>query len=201
MHKLTSLNKPLKHIIIPDLLNPLSKSKPSVKGLIHFLNTVTEEGLTKIETAGIQFDIPLIRCGLIGAITSIGFKQRIPYWKGVGFLSRMLPFTYKYDINTVQEIINSIFAEEYKKEDSIKLKLPNHEIEIKSKPEYNRELLPYTLRLANAQETYGFRLQKHYQRLLKASALANGRKEVTHEDINNIKKIAKYTNLEFNTIE
>lgn len=201
LYKFKDIGKKVNHIMIPDLLNPLSKGRASVDSFIHFVNSITEEGLTKIHTAGVQFDIPMIQAGVITAITREKFASRKKFWQETGFLNRFLPFSYKYPIKTAQEIFENIFNETYLNNDKENIKFPDKKVLVKSTEEFNKMLYPYTARLANQENTHGFRFQKNYQRLLKAIALSKNRSEVIKEDVEELQRIAEYMNLEFNEIE
>lgn len=200
LHRIQGIGKKVHHVIIPDLLNPLSKARASVQGFIHFFNSAMEEGVTKIYTAGIQYDIPRIQCGLITAITQEAFNRRRKYWTDVGFLRRMLPFTYRYSMRMVTEILESIFKEEHLEIDEIKLDFPKNKVLVSLDEKFARLMFPYTLRLKSAQQAYGFTPQKHFQRLLKAVALSKGKTKVDEEDVRDLQKCAEYINLEFNMI-
>lgn len=194
--------KRLNHVIIPDLINPLSRSKPSVKSFVQFFKSATEEGVTKIETATIQYNIPTIKCGLITAITRPEFNFRKRYWIESGFLRRFLPFSYQYDMSMVAEIIESIYKQNHLEDvKKIKFDFPTETKEITLSPEIARMMTPYTQRLAQAEKVYGFTFQKHFQRLLKAVALCKGKSVVDTEDLKDLQKCANYINLEFNTIK
>jgi hypothetical protein len=201
LNQLQALGKKVNHIIIPDLLNPLSKSQPSVRGFVHFFNSIMEEGLTKIETAGIQFNIEPIQCGLISAITVEGYKARKAYWTGVGFLRRMLPFSYQYDNPTVYSILDNIIQQGYLKVDSEKIVFPKEKQSINLEEKFARQMLPYSLKLGTEKGAYGFTDQKHFQRLLKAIALSKGKVVVDQSDVDDLKKCAVHMNLDFKCIK
>jgi hypothetical protein len=198
IYKIQEAQGKINHIIIPDLLNPLARSQSSVEGFIHFMNSAIEEGITKIETAYIQYRIPLIQCGLITAITREAFNKRVAHWKDIGFLRRMLPFTYKYPINMASEILESIFKEEYLEIDRQRIDFPKECVSIKLNEEFARKMYPYTARLATVEDVYGFTFQKHFQRLLKAVALSKGKDTVDKSDVKDLQQCAEYMNLDFN---
>lgn len=201
IYKYRDLGKPINHILIPDFLNILSKSQTSSKAMIQFFNSGIEEGLTRIQTFGITVDVPTIQFGLITAITIREFKLRKKHWEGNGFISRMIPFSYKYTLSDAQEVLKTIFSETYHEESKQEFNFPNTKTEVKMNPEFAKQLYPYAQRLASAEKLYGFRHQKQLQTLLKACALSKGRNEVIQTDVNEIKDIAEYFNLEYNFIK
>lgn len=201
LYRIQGAGREVNHIVIPDLLNPLSKTRASVQGFIHFFNSAMEEGVTKIETASIQYNIPTIQCGLVTAITKEAFNRRRRYWSDVGFLRRMLPFTYRYPIDMAIEILDGIFEGNHLEIDKGKLVFPKEKVEIKLSSDLAKKMYPYTSKLAQAEDVYGFTFQKHFQRLLKGVALSKGKSVVDIEDVRDLQKSAKYMNLEFNEME
>jgi len=95
----------------------------------------------------------------------------------------MLPFSYQYSMSMAVEIINSIFKETHLEVNKEILKLPKEKVDVKLSKEFAMSVYPYTLKLANVKQTYGFTDQKHLQRLLKAVALSKGRTTVIEEDV------------------
>ncbi len=201
LHKFQELNKRINHVLIPDFLNILSKSQTSTKAMIQFFNTATEDGLTKIQTFGINIDVPKIQFGLITAVTTRVFKSRRRHWEDIGFVSRMIPFSYRYSIAGAQEILKSIFQQLYHKEESNSLNFPKEKVEVKLPASLAEKMFPYAQRLASAEKLYGFRHQKQLQTLLKAITLSKGKKKVDKEDVKELQDIAEYFNLEFNIID
>lgn len=200
------------HLIIPDLLNCISRQKYLVDSTITFLNSFTEEGvkeiLSKAFTGG---KIPLKRPVNGGVITTIAkkdFEERRKKWRSVGFLTRFLPITFQYGRDVVDQILlASAEQDEFQllgKPAKIKLppilpnplgkvkvSLPKHLAPQLIKPgqEMQKELTPY-----------GFRGVRHVRRLVLANALANNRKIVTQEDIDEVLELTKFCNFNYITI-
>lgn len=195
--------KKVTHIIIPDLLNPLSKQKATVDSLIMFLNALTEEGIENIETYAAKIKSlkgMKVQCGIIGCITKDGFEKFKKKWKSIGFLSRMLPVSYSFSVNNVEEIFNNVIQEEFKQNQPMVCIFPKEEVEIQSSVELNQRLKFIASFLGNISDAYGFRAQKQLQTLLKASALMNDRTETNEEDVQNVIKVANYMNFNYNPI-
>jgi hypothetical protein len=193
----------VRHIIIPDLLKPLSRKESTVNSFITMLNSLIEEGISSMSTYAtpgpVTFKKP-VKCGLITAITSDEFKDHRHNWRKKGFLSRTIPFSYKYGMNTVTKVFNSILDLDYAKEHDIKLDIPKQDIAIKLNPKYARAILPSTATIAEAQQTYGFRLQKQFQALLQASALDRKRRAVNSSDVDRILHLMNWINFNENEI-
>jgi hypothetical protein len=193
----------VRHIIIPDLLKPLSRKKSTVDSFITMLNGLIEEGVSSMSTYAtpgpVTYKKP-VKCGLITAITTQEFTDKRHGWVKKGFLSRTIPFSYKYGMNTVTKVFNSILDLGYTKEHDIRLDIPKQDIPIKLKPKYARAILPSTATIAKAQQTYGFRLQKQFQALLQASALDRKRRAVNSRDVERVPHLMNWVNFDENEI-
>ena len=169
----------VRHIMIPDLLKPLSRKETTVNSFITTMNSLIEEGVAAMSTYAtpgpVSFKKP-VKCGLITAITTDEFKDNRHNWKKKGFLSRTIPFSYRYGMTTITKVFESILDLDYMKEQEIKLNIPKQDTEIKLPEKFARNILPSTATIAKAQDTYGFRLQKQFQALLQASALDHKRR-------------------------
>lgn len=202
LYKYKDLKKPINHIMIPDFLNIMAKSQTSSRALIHFFNSGMEEGISKVQTYGIQVEMPeSVKFGVITAITVEEFRLRAKKWQNIGMLSRMIPFTYKYSIKGAQEVLESIFKQTYHNEEPNRIIFPKELVEVQLSEEIAKKMLPYSIRLANWEKLYGFRHQKQLQTLLKAVALSKGKTIVDDEDLKDLQSVAEYFNLEFNIID
>lgn len=117
-------------------------------------------------------------------------------WKKKGFLSRTIPFSYSYGINTINKVFESILDLDYMKEQEVKLNIPKQDVEIRLPEKYARAILPSITMIAKAQETYGFRLQKQFQALLQASALDRGRRVVNRSDVDRVLRLMNWVNFD-----
>jgi hypothetical protein len=189
----------VRHIMIPDLLKPLSRKESTVNSFITMMNSLIEEGVSAMTTYAtpglVTFKKP-VKVGLITAITSDEFKDNRHNWKKKGFLSRTIPFSYSYGMNTINKVFESILDLDYMKEQEIKLNIPKQDVEIKLPEKYARSILPSTATIAKAQDTYGFRLQKQFQALLQASALDHKRRSVNRVDVHRLLDLMNWVNFD-----
>jgi len=190
------------HIMIPDLLNPLSRKQSTVQTFITFMNALIEEGVAEISTyaTGMTMRKTELRCGLITAITKDKLSDKRHEWARMGFLSRAIPFSYSYSQQQVREIMEYIVNEKYHSETKEKLKIPANTKDIKLAKPLARMLMPEAYKFADANTTYGFRMQKQLQTLMKSIALYNGRKKCTKSDFNEVMFLLQWINLKFNTM-
>jgi hypothetical protein len=134
-------------------------------------------GISSVSTYAIRRTLEKqVKCEVITAITGGELGDQRHNWGRIGFLSRIVPFSYSYGIETVRKVFEYILGLDYLKEYDIELKrIPKQDKEIKLPRKYAQAILPSTTTIAQAQQTYGFRLQKQFQALMQASALERGR--------------------------
>lgn len=188
----------VRHIMIPDLLKPLSRKASTVNTFITMMNSLIEEGIAAVSTyvtPRLVYPKPL-KCGLIAAITSDEFFDKRHKWERLGFLSRTIPFSYSYGIPTVNRVFEHILGLGYLKEKDIQLDLPKQDREIKLPLKYAQAILPSTTTIAKAQNAYGFRLQKQFQALLQASALDKRRSVVNRADVDRVLYLMNWVNFD-----
>jgi hypothetical protein len=100
-------------------------------------------------------------------------------------------------MQTVRTVFASILGLEYLDESNIELKrIPKQDKEIQLPKRYAQEILPSATAIAQAQQTYGFRLQKQFQALLQASALEKGRNAVNAKDVERVLSLMNWVNFE-----
>jgi hypothetical protein len=187
----------VRHILIPDLLKPLSRKESTVKTFVTMMNALVEEGVASVSTyATRRTSEKHVKCGIITAITDTELKDQRHAWGRLGFLSRIVPFSYSYGMQTVRTVFNSILGLDYLDESSIELKIPSKDREIRLAKRYAQEILPSSAAIAQAQQTYGFRLQKQFQALLQASALEKGRSAVNAKDVERVLSLMNWVNFE-----
>lgn len=191
-------------LMIPDLLNCIKKNQSTRDRVIHVIKTLIEEGYTRIDCLNMKYTPQhkkVLRCGFISALTTDGFMEVRREWSDIGFLSRMLPFSYQYDRGKVEEIMAHIAKEQKVETEFSKDKFPGRPVDIKADENLMKtSFQPLATGLASEFGGYGFRYLHQLITLAKASALLNKRNEVTQEDVDRVIKLAKWMNFEFNMI-
>lgn len=191
----------IRHIFIPDLVTPLSRKSETVKGFIGFLNAVIEEGVVEIQTYAIQQTLKKpVKCGLVTTITKETLGDQRHGWTKIGFMSRLLPVSYDYAPITVAQIQESIARREYSGKGFKILTLPTEDVAVGIDYEFSKQLMVIASDLVKAEALYGFRTQKHLQRLAMANALRDGRSSVNQGDIDKVRELSRYINLDYKSI-
>jgi len=190
------------HIVCPDLIKVLSHNPKVVNSLIGTINSLTEEGLKNILYNGQEKEYPEpVCCGFISAITPEELRTRERHWRNIGFMSRLLPISFKYNGHTIEEIHDNIQKEMAYPE-------PEYEKMLK-KSQYvtiNPEVEGRMIReLALVQRTItknptGFRIHHQIRAMVKAIALQHKRKEVTGSDITELQEMLQFMNFNYKEI-
>ena len=188
------------HLIFPELIRPLERSKETAAGFVAFLGELIEEGIKEMQTFATSFKLPApIKAGVIACIARGHLNHRLRHWNETGFLSRFLVMSYSYGDATAEEIRKAITLGTPSITSTFKL------------PAKGSVCLPESIgdQLAAIAQTlarrlfaplHGFRMQKHLGRLAKASALVDGRAVVSGSDLLAVIEIAKYVNLDYKAI-
>ena len=189
----------VKHILIADLITPLSKSTKTRKAFIAFLNNLIEEGVAKMSSYVSMWEKE-VRCGLIAAVTEEELKDGRHDWAKMGFLSRTFLFSYSYPISIVQRIFDSLMNDKSGVGESIELSFPSEPVDVVLPEDITRDLIPISMKIGQSMQLYGFRFFLNSKTLLKALALMKGKKEVTREELKEFMELANHFNWEFNPI-
>jgi hypothetical protein len=202
-------------VLMPDLLKIYMRKYEVSGNFLTILNEVIEEGIQSMYTYRYNFsyDRP-VRFNIIAAITEHEFYRQIQMTGQIGFLSRILPFSYAYGEQSVHDIFESIIKGNTHVFNKLEI-LPNHKNnpsiehkDISINEMFSRTIndkcsIPMAERFMNVTKTpiHGFRLQKNLQCLAKAEAYLNNRNAVTQEDVDTILKLSKWFNYSFTPLE
>lgn len=209
--------KILGYILVYDYATVFTFKANTIDTTIEFLDALTEEGLSAETTYWIggeeleQFEG--LKGGVIAGINTFGFftkdgRVKSNLYKG-GWFSRNVVVSFNISEVMVSKIFDSNSKGNY--HDSvkvIKLDLPQKRTKVKISDEHSKQietiareiaelyyidLKPYKLR--------GFRLHKSLISLVKASALRAGRTEVADMDIERIKYLSNWMNLQMQPLK
>jgi len=193
------LSGEVKHIMIADLITPLSKSTKTRQSLIAFLNNLVEEGVAKVTTYASVWDKE-VNCGLVTAITEDALADGRHDWAKMGFLSRMHLFTYRYSISAVHKIFESLLEDKSGISEHETLDLPAEPVDVCLPSEMAKDLIPISARIGESMQIYGFRFFLNAKTLLKALALIKKKTVAEKEEFDEFLELSNYLNAKFNPI-
>lgn len=191
-------NGQIKHIAIPDFLNILNLPRYALANTISFYNNLIEEGIMSIESRDGQFvtEVP-VTIGLITTIAKPDFDMRKDEWAAIGFLSRVLPISFRYNNNTAQAIRDSIKNRDYLREtESFNIKLPANPRNIAIPLDLADEIEKVALETRDRQDVLGARRQKQLGVFCMANALRDNRIMVNADDVDKLNIYKQYFNTE-----
>lgn len=182
----------LRHIIIPDLLNALSRRKTTVDSFLTFINASCEDGLFPSKTFGIEINEFIQPFGWILCLTKDAYNMKKKYLKGIGFESRFFIIHHRYSAEQIKEILKTIISEERFEIPEIKLK--NNKRKIKGNIKIFEELSLFSKMLCGNFDDNAeiLRFQRKLQTLIKACAYTRGGDGVINQDLDNIKELIPF---------
>lgn len=189
----------IKHIMIADLITPLSKSTKTRQSLVAFLNNLIEEGVAKMTTY-VSIWEKEVNCGLITAITSDALEDGRHDWAKMGFLSRMFLFSYSYPISVVHRIFSSLMGDKSAVGEPVKLDFPSQPVDVILPEDIAKDLVPISTRVGESMQIYGFRFFLNAKTLLKSLALMKRKTTVTSEEFDEFLELSRFLNSKFNPI-
>lgn len=193
----------IKHIVIPDFLSILTKSKDAMPDTVRFYNGLIEEGICRIESRYSDFitEIP-VKIGLVTAVSAQDFEARskTQNWGALGFLSRVLPVSFGYSNETKEAIRRSTFLREYHNEVNFTLQFPESDIYVEIPLKYEETVTKLATETADATDELGARREKQLMTFVMADALKHGRETVNSEDIDRLLAYSKFFNTECKTL-
>ena len=210
----------LGHVLVYDYATVFTFKSNTVDTTIEFLDALTEDGLSAESAYWIKGDdlksFENLKGGVIAGINTFGFftssgKVKSNLYKG-GWFSRNIVVSFAISEVMVSRIFESISKGNYRTDKEyvkqIRLILPQKRENVSVSSElaqqietlareiaevYSNDLKPHKLK--------GFRLHKSLISIVKASALRDGRKEVTEEDVERAKYLSNWMNLQLRPLK
>jgi len=184
-------------LLFNDLSAIRAMSAPAVNLLVTILNQLTQDERGIVAFAGKEVEEIKRPVGIIGCIPFQTFTDHRARWKELGFISRMIPFAYRYDAELVAEIKDSIDAGAHPAKVKASKRMPKGSRQVAVT--MNETLTKELRRIADAKAVtlgqLGIRLLQNYHVLVRAHALLHGRRAVTREDLNFIRQVNHYVSV------
>lgn len=206
------------HIIIPELLTPLSKGKVSADSFTSILQVLIEDGVMGFHTGyidgvwGNKKNEPIKTIGIIGCMPQPFFTERIRLdWMRRGFLSRFVVVTYKYGFDSIEGIFASIREGNYLTAKPTPLDFDGNQADIAIPDNVAAEcerlgvdIVKEAVALGLA---YGFREVKHIRAMVAANVVleqvreGTKRTEANMKDFQEIDRLGYLFNRQFNELK
>lgn len=179
----------LTHIIIPDLLNALVRKKSTVETFLLFINASSEDGIFASKNFSVEVNTYIPPFGWILCLTEDAYKRKRNMLQGIGFESRFLIVSHKYNSEMIQNILQDIIKETTFCIPNIKIKHYKIKKAILGNEKIFGELELYSKLLCKSDGPEMLRMQRKLQTFLKASALLRGDKRVNEKDLEKLKEV------------
>lgn len=188
-------------LAIPDFIHCTSHAIATRTVLTSILRSMTEEGVKDLSDYHLEFknDKP-IKASLITAITRASYGEFAKEWKKVGFLSRLLPFSYNHSPFTVNAIRE--FLEQRKPDPiyKVKLRIVKNPPEIEIPYHLLKQLHAYEELLGKSTNSTPYRAVIQLVSLTEALAVLKGETVATQEDVDVISFLCQWLNYNFHMI-
>lgn len=186
-------------LLFNDLAAIRSMSAPATALLVTILNQLTQDERGLVGFAGKENEEITRGVGLIGCLPFKIFVDHRSRWKDMGFMSRLIPFSYQYGAELVAEIKDSIdegiHGARVKPLRRMPKRIVKRPVLIRMNPRFVKEIR----RIADARSAtlgqIGIRLLQNYHSLVRAHALLMGRPEVTREDLTFLRAVDTFVSI------
>lgn len=173
-------------LLFNDLAAIRAMSVPASALLVTVLNQLTQDEKGLVGFAGKENEEITRGVGMIGCLPFRIFVDHRARWREMGFISRMIPFSYQYGAELIAEIKDAIDEGTH----TLKVR-PGHKmpgivrrpVTIRISPKLIKELRRISDARAITLGQLGIRLLSHYHSLVRAHALLSKRNEVTRDDL------------------
>lgn len=191
-------NKDTEFFLFNDMAAIRSLSKQTSALLIVILNQIVN-GETGIASFAGQTQYKIERpIGIIGCMPFKLFADKRSAWREMGFVSRMLTFSYSYGPDIVAKIKNGIDLDRMKKAHARPMPAVNQQTPVHVTIHRKSDTrLVRTLADKRAEELgqVGIRMLHHYHTLVRAHALKHGRVKVNDDDMEFLTAVDQYVSI------
>lgn len=184
-------------LLFNDLSSVRALSAPATALLVVILNQLTQDERGKIAFAGQsseEIDRPV---GMIACCPFATFTDHRARWKEMGFVSRMIPFSYQYGDELVANIKDLIDNGSHRaKSPTRKMpRLGSRPVRIGMSPALTKHVRHLADARAKTLGQLGIRLLQNYHVLIRAHALIFGRRTVIKEDLDFLRAVDRYVSI------
>lgn len=169
---LLSRNPEVTHLILLDMVAIMSHKETTNKLTMAALNSMTEEGMSRIaDPSGLQ-EFKFGKRGLIGCLTIELANDGRNWWNKTGFATRMLPLCYAHSAELQLKIKDAIMkGETSQRPKGNELMLPEKSVEVAIPLEASKEIRKLSDLKASEFGEYGYRRLKQLKSLAQGHAL------------------------------
>jgi hypothetical protein len=179
----------------------MSHGESTRSTLVAVLRSMTEEGVVNLSDYHLEFksDKP-VRAGLMTAITNSSYEEFKRAWKGTGFLSRLLPFSFSHSIATTTSIMDGIDAKKQDPIAGVKFQVKRRPKEVVAPEHLLRQLRAYEDLLSTKSGSLPYRHQIQLNSVTEPLAVIRGDVRLKQDHIDTVSLLSKWINYDFKEI-
>lgn len=179
-------DKQTEFLLFNDLTAIRAMSFAAVNLLLVLLNQLTQGERGSVAFAGKDKEMIEREIGIIGCLPFDTFADNRARWRELGFVSRMIPFAYRYSEELVAEIKDAIDGDYHAESKKPAFPMPRRglkPITVTCPPAITRSIRELADARAEKLGELGIRLLRNYHSLIRAHALLKQRHRVTKTDL------------------
>lgn len=184
-------------LLFNDLSAIRAMSAPAVNLLVTILNQLTQDERGIVSFAGKEVEEIKRPVGIIGCIPYQTFTDHRARWKELGFISRMIPFAYRYDDELVAEIKDAIDGGVHANRVKTIKRMPkaSRAVQVTMSDALTQEVRRMADAKAATLGQLGIRLLQNYHVVIRAHALLHGRRTVAKDDVAFLRAVNSYVSV------
>lgn len=185
-------------LLFNDLTSIRAMCASAVNLLINVLNQVTQNERGMIAFAAQQPEYIKREVGLIACLPFKTFEDHRSRWREMGFVSRMIPFSYSYSNELVAEIKDSIDEGNHAIKVQPFRKMPKskrRQITVTMNHQLTKQVRRIADNRAAELKQIGIRLLMNYHCLVRAHALLHKRTAVTNDDVKFLRAVDSFVSV------
>lgn len=191
-------HKHTEFLLFNDLTAVRAMSAAAVNLLITLLNQLTQDEHGMVAFAGKEVEHITRSIGIIACIPFSTFSDHRARWRELGFISRMVPFSYTYSAELIAEIKDTIDEGNHVARRQPAKTMPRNGrsmVFVACGVKHTRSVRAIADAKATELKQLGIRLLQNYHCLVRAHALLMGRTKVTDEDLRFLRGLDKYVSI------
>ncbi|HJR08445.1 MAG TPA: hypothetical protein VJ842_14380 [Pyrinomonadaceae bacterium] len=185
-------------LLFNDLATIRGMSHQATALLVALLNQLTQGENGMVAFAGRETEQITRPIGVIGCIPFTAFTDHRSKWREMGFISRMIPFAYSYPYELIARIKDAIDGGSHAKKKQPTFRAihpPVSTVSIACSETLTKDIRHLADARAQHLEQIGIRLLANYHSLIRAHALRDGRRAVSHDDMEFLRSVDSYVSI------
>jgi hypothetical protein len=190
-------------LVIEDFTVISGMAQKTREALVHILKSGIEEGFSRIDHRGFEWKSPTgnrIKFALITSITTASYNDYSIAWKKNGFLSRLIPFSFRFSVATRETLVDETCRMIYRAAKEIDPKTFSTKIPLGVTKDSLNQFKIIADYLSKDLDSEPIRTLKQLNALAFANCALRGKDKVSKKDVEEIYKLSHWFNYDFHEI-